>query len=85
MRRVKIALTVCVLFALLCWMCGCDKFRTRKYAVEVTFCDKRPPAIYIVKSAVPPSNDGIESLYLAVPKWRGLLNVCNVRTIKEIK
>lgn len=83
MKRVKIAAIVSILFALILLLVSCTY---HKYEVEVTFCDKRPNRIYIIEGISPvDAAGGITTYKQAVPTWRGLYNVCEVKTIREVK
>ena len=63
--------------------------KCRTYEVEVTFCDKRPTARYTIEICgagdTAPNSRGISTYKQAVPTWQGFLNVCDVKTIKEVK
>lgn len=57
----------------------------KEYEVEVTFCDGRPKKRIIVKDYDRQSNADVKTYKRAVPLYRGLLNVCDVKTLREIK
>lgn len=58
--------------------------RPKKYEVEITFCDGRPKEIIIVKSIDAPTNYSIIINKHNLPYYKGHLNVCNVKTLKQI-
>ena len=55
------------------------------YKCRLSFCDTRPPVIIYVRSVFPPSNSEIETFRIAVPKYNGYLNVCNIEVIEQVK
>lgn len=67
-------LLVAVLFS----ACGLEK----TYKVEITYCDSRPKKIVYVTQIEKPDNYQIDTWKMAVPKYRGELNVCNIRVVE---
>lgn len=60
---------------------------TYHYEVEVTYCDDRPVKKIIVlwnKRTRPTSYD-IKTKKQATPRFEGEINVCDIRTIREVK
>ena len=55
------------------------------YKCRLSFCDTRPPVIVYVRSNFPPCNSQIETYRIAVPKYNGYLNVCNIEVIEQVK
>lgn len=53
------------------------------WTVKIEFCDNRPPKIIKIKEYDRPNNWQIECFRLAVPKYKGYLNVCNITVLKK--
>jgi hypothetical protein len=65
--------------ALILMLSSCTEYKY--YTVEVTYCDNRPKDTVVVKEQYRPNNSSIQNYKMAVPKWRGKLNVCNIKCI----
>lgn len=59
---------------------------SKQYTVKITFCDTRPPEVINVWSLSEPSNRDISNSgrESAVPTYEGRLNVCEVKTLKQL-
>lgn len=54
------------------------------YTVKVTYCDNRPPKIFVIPAEDASDVTRIYTAHRAVPVWRNQLNVCEVEVI-EVK
>jgi hypothetical protein len=59
--------------------------KPKRYEVLVTYCDSRPPKRFYVMSHRIPDNNSISTYKQAVPKFENQMNVCEVKTIREVK
>lgn len=78
----------------ICGWCIYDSIEYNKHPnywlVKVTFCDSRPPVHITTESRTTPStrdvvNSGPYKRGHALTEYHGFLNVCEVKTIKQIK
>jgi hypothetical protein len=68
------------LLCIILFIYGCN-IESKQYAVEITFCDHRPKRVVYITSTSEPSRFDIDTHRSAVPKFRGYLNVCEVRVL----
>jgi hypothetical protein len=61
-----------------------DHKSQRTWIVKVFFCDSRPPKIVRYQSAFTVDDQDINR-GINYPKWNGMLNVCELQVIKEVK
>lgn len=75
-----VALMVCMVYAL-------EKaFPERQYLVKVIFCDDRPTIYLVVHGRLQESTkDILMDKHSPLTRYRGYLNVCEVKTIRELK
>jgi len=80
MKRLKVKsnLLYTTLVTVLFSSCGLET----KWKVEITYCDSRPPKIVYVTQIERPNNYQIETWKMAVTKYQGELNVCNIRVVE---
>jgi len=64
-------------------ICGStyQKGHAKKWQVEVTYCDQRPPKVIIVETFTKPRSSDIFTRRVAVPIFWDELNVCSIRVL----
>lgn len=62
---------------------GCKDMNT--YEVELTFCDMRSPDTVMVETYHRPETKHIQNYKLALPEYKGYLNVCSIKVLRRLK
>ena len=77
----KMVLAILLLCVIAAGISSTQKSNIKLYTVEITFCDNRPHKT-VTTEAIDISNNDISTMDVAVPCWRGYLNVCDLKVLK---
>jgi hypothetical protein len=64
---------------------SCSLPEKKAYQIEITYCDNRPKDTVNVMDYTSPNKFQVQTYKQAVPQYKGYLNVCDIKTLKEIK